>query len=432
MSMDMSYIELKNYCKENKVPKYTSKAIKTKEDFINLIDEWRKTKDVPDTRDEYEKMSRLELVEFAKSKNIKGYFSANKTELLRLIRQWQKYNERVVPDCIKYNNYVRKLEDEFKCSVITTKEDYIQQYFDLQDGKMVENGNSHIMWYNCSNGHKNRLTFNALGNKFASFGKSDVCFDICSKCNLEIISEEKKKVVELCEKFNYKLVCFNLETRFVEYICICGVNTIVHSSSIIQRRSRNEKSPCVHAVKKYTFPSGKEILLQGYELVSIDKLLTGNTDNRSRIKRPLTEDEIIAGDRELIPCIRYISEDGRNRRYFPDFFIPHENLIIEIKSIYFYNIAHNKNYLKFVKTSETYNFELWIINEDGSYLKTASYTNGKGIWDDGTECKGGKLVKNKKTNLMEEINIKLIDENKSLENEDLQDNTENCSYEKEE
>ncbi len=39
-------------------------------------------------------------------------------------------------------------------------------------------------------------------------------------------------------------------------------------------------------------------------------------------------------------------EDGKSKRYLPDFYLEDINLIIEIKSIYYYNLHKNKNILK--------------------------------------------------------------------------------------
>lgn len=66
--------------------------------------------------------------------------------------------------------------------------------------------------------------------------------------------------------------------------------------------------------------SGTILLLQGYEPKVIDNLL--NT---------YKESEIIV-DRNLIPKFMYKTKDNKNHRYFPDIYIPKENLIIEVKS----------------------------------------------------------------------------------------------------
>jgi hypothetical protein len=65
--------------------------------------------------------------------------------------------------------------------------------------------------------------------------------------------------------------------------------------------------------------------------------------------------------------INYIFEDN-NKTYYPDFYIPNYNLIIEIKSEYWYNYALEKNLIKKEYClMNGYNF-LFIINKDYNEL----------------------------------------------------------------
>jgi hypothetical protein len=64
--------------------------------------------------------------------------------------------------------------------------------------------------------------------------------------------------------------------------------------------------------KEYTLPSGKIVKLQGYEKYAMDIL--------------------IKSDRQEMPEIWY-EHSGKKKRYFTDFYIPKDNLIIEVKSI---------------------------------------------------------------------------------------------------
>jgi len=50
-------------------------------------------------------------------------------------------------------------------------------------------------------------------------------------------------------------------------------------------------------------------------------------------------------------------------RYYPDFYIKKDNKIIEVKSIYTYNIDIEKNLLKQKACLDAgYNFEFWIYD----------------------------------------------------------------------
>lgn len=82
--------------------------------------------------------------------------------------------------------------------------------------------------------------------------------------------------------------------------------------------------------KTYTFPSGKTARVQGYEPLVLDELL-----------RTYPEDQIVVED---TPTVSYTDPaTGQERVYFPDIFIPGENLIIEVKSpwTYFKNLEVN-------------------------------------------------------------------------------------------
>lgn len=85
--------------------------------------------------------------------------------------------------------------------------------------------------------------------------------------------------------------------------------------------------------KLYTLPSGRIIKIQGFENMLLDELLITHNEN------------CIIVDRKLMPKIFYI-QDNITRRYFPDVYIPYENLIIEVKSTYTVTLNIEKNILK--------------------------------------------------------------------------------------
>jgi len=65
------------------------------------------------------------------------------------------------------------------------------------------------------------------------------------------------------------------------------------------------------------------------------------------------------------PTIKY-SIFGKNKIYFPDFYIPKLNLIVEIKSSYFYNLEEEINLIK-KSYSELNNYKfIFIIDKDYS------------------------------------------------------------------
>lgn len=103
--------------------------------------------------------------------------------------------------------------------------------------------------------------------------------------------------------------------------------------------------------KEYTLPSGKIIKIQGYEGRYIPILI-----------RAFGEENIIF-ERKEMPEIWYKGLDEKEHRYFPDFYIPKYNLIIEVKSMFTYLVEENKNKLKFEAVKELgYNFKLKVYN----------------------------------------------------------------------
>lgn len=106
--------------------------------------------------------------------------------------------------------------------------------------------------------------------------------------------------------------------------------------------------------KEYTLPSGKTIIVQGYEPQTIDLLL-----------QTYNEEDIVFGSD--VPQFSYF--DGRHRKYNPDMFIPKENLIIEVKTEWTYNIRLKRNKLKKKAVLEAgYNFKFFIWSDDRKRL----------------------------------------------------------------
>ena len=107
--------------------------------------------------------------------------------------------------------------------------------------------------------------------------------------------------------------------------------------------------------KPYELPSGKVVQLQGYENYALDILL-----------QDYDEEDIVVDDRIGIPTILYKFE-GERHKFYPDFYIPSENKIIEIKSSYTYDKFKEKNEAKLEWTPiRGYNIEYWIIGKKGN------------------------------------------------------------------
>lgn len=103
--------------------------------------------------------------------------------------------------------------------------------------------------------------------------------------------------------------------------------------------------------KEYVLPSGKTIKVMGYENHFLDYAL--------RTKK--LSEESFQFDQKL--HISYKDKSGNYRKYFPDFYMPAINLIIEIKSNYTLNKQKELNEKKFEAAKQKYNF-ICIVDKD--------------------------------------------------------------------
>lgn len=175
--------------------------------------------------------------------------------------------------------------------------------------------------------------------KIHSFQVNDIKEKI-TKTNL--IKYGVKNVFE-SEFIKEKIKQTNLEKFGVEYI--------MQVPEFIEKSVKNS-----FRYKTYTFPSGKKVLIQGYENFALDKLL-----------QSYQEEEIIVGV-SLVPKIFY-QDNQKLHRYYPDIFIPKDNLIIEVKSTYTYQKDLRVNDLKRNKCLELgYRFEFWTFDQKGILL----------------------------------------------------------------
>jgi hypothetical protein len=128
----------------------------------------------------------------------------------------------------------------------------------------------------------------------------------------------------------------------------------MHNAEIAEKALKNSLSK-----KVYTYPSGRNDNIQGYENWALDELLKNDTP----------EEDIITGRKE-VPEIRYIGEDGKEHRYYVDIYIPSQNKCIEVKSTYTYDSDNVKVLLKQKAVKDAgYLCEIWIYNDKGEKLE---------------------------------------------------------------
>lgn len=98
---------------------------------------------------------------------------------------------------------------------------------------------------------------------------------------------------------------------------------------------------------------GETVSLQGYEPYVLEYL----------IENGMTKDMIKVG-KSSIPIIKYINREGKKSLFFPDFYLPMSNLIIEVKSEYTYNQHKENNLLKAQATIKAgYSIIMLIISK---------------------------------------------------------------------
>jgi hypothetical protein len=142
-----------------------------------------------------------------------------------------------------------------------------------------------------------------------------------------------------------KIIATNLE-RY-------GVRNPQQNTEIQEKTQRNAKK-----FKEYRMPSGEIRKVQGYEPFALDILV-----------KEYTEDQI-KSNREDVPRITYEYEN-KSRYYFPDLYIPHKNLIVEVKSTWTCQKEVEKNTAKGNATiNKGYNYEMWIFNAKGIRIES--------------------------------------------------------------
>ena len=117
--------------------------------------------------------------------------------------------------------------------------------------------------------------------------------------------------------------------------------------------------------KPYVSPDGKTFMVLGYEGVAIDDIL-----KQEGVKT------FYAGEDVEIPVFQYTGDDDKTHFYYPDVYIPDENRVIEIKSVYVYNRDPEKTLFKALKVSETHLFELRLYNHKKEVVEILECRNG--------------------------------------------------------
>jgi len=122
---------------------------------------------------------------------------------------------------------------------------------------------------------------------------------------------------------------------------------------------------CVNCSKYNLKPfklGGKVVHLQGYEPQAL-KWLRDNTN--------LKPEDVVAGDVDKIPMITYFdTQQKKLRNYYPDFYIPKENTVVEVKSDFtFLDGLRNLKDKKEGVEDSGYQFSLMVMNHDNNRFR---------------------------------------------------------------
>jgi hypothetical protein len=120
--------------------------------------------------------------------------------------------------------------------------------------------------------------------------------------------------------------------------------------------------------KEFVMPSGRTVRVRGHEDIVLEKLL-----------EIYSETEILLDDTKVnysLPVFEYVNVERQHWKYYPDFYIPSENKIIEVKSRWWWDakgdpryagrLENNKRKWKAV-TEQGYNYELWLFDSKDKY-----------------------------------------------------------------
>ena len=121
------------------------------------------------------------------------------------------------------------------------------------------------------------------------------------------------------------------ETMIKKY----GVEYALHNPELLDKHHNS-----LYKHKKFQWKSGEIVNLQGNEPIVLREL----EENGYTFETVFT-------DVKDMPEIWY-SYEGKQHRYYPDFYIPSENLIIEVKSQYILDLQWDKNQAKFQATKD--------------------------------------------------------------------------------
>lgn len=231
--------------------------------------------------------------------------------------------------------------------------DYYDKYLKQENENICQYCNKKTNYRNMVRGY---LDF--CSRKCASLGTRDKTRETWMKIYGVDHPNKCKEVIEKSKQTYFKRTGFEnsshnpdvIEKRKQTYFKRTGFYYPMQNPESFEK---NKKS--AYSSKPYSMPSGDIRFVQGYEHFALNFLIE-------------SYDESNILTHKGVPTIVYDFEDG-NHTYYPDIFIPSENLIIEVKSTWTYTADLDKNLAKQQACSDQeYDFMFMIFDKNGNLV----------------------------------------------------------------
>lgn len=204
----------------------------------------------------------------------------------------------------------------------------------------------------CQNDER-RLSFEDLKTMVEKQGK--VLLTKCdeyrsNKQKLEMLCECGKPYSAVLSDVNRGKSCVDCKTAKFESTCmeLYGVRNVSHLSEVMEKIVKSG-----YTRKTYILKSGREIKVQGWEPEALDYLLE---------EKQVDEKELVFGCE--IPSIPYEDVDGKQRVYFPDFYLKSIDCLVEVKSFYTFLKDLETNYCKWKSVlNHGHRFRLILLDD---------------------------------------------------------------------
>jgi hypothetical protein len=196
----------------------------------------------------------------------------------------------------------------------------------------------------------------------------------CSKCKGSLISRTKRM-----SPVDFVARAKKIHGNAYQYPALVGLNRMPHKMVDIVcpthgafaqwKQNHLAGNGCPHCAnenrkKGYHCDSwhGRSVRYQGYELIAADYLIE---------EKGISPDEIVFSKDGGVPVIRYTLK-SRGHVHYPDLWIPHLNLIVEVKSTYTYLADRAKNLNKLTAARKAgFRYVLLVMDADGNRVYSA-------------------------------------------------------------